>query len=166
MRHDVHARGIEPEEERFVVGLGLIHKLEGQIADLVVDCLHPLGIERARILDLLFADLAPARHVRRIVCGRGPRVDHVARPDLIQEFLRIGGMRGIFHGIEVIEVAEELIEAVDGRQKLIEVAEVVLAELAGGVPHRLQDGGDGAGLGGEPGLGSSLADGGHSGTNR
>src|SRR6185503_18079601 len=35
--------------------------------------------------------------------------------------------------IEVIEVAEKLIEAVRGRKMLVTVAEVVLAELAGGL---------------------------------
>ena len=44
-------------------------------------------------------------------------------------------MRGVFHRVEVIEVAEELVEAVDGGQELVPVAEVVLAELAGGVAH-------------------------------
>jgi hypothetical protein len=40
----------------------------------------------------------------------------------------------VLHRIEVIEVAKELIEAVHCRQKLVEVAEVVLAELTRGVP--------------------------------
>ena len=44
-------------------------------------------------------------------------------------------MRRVFHRIEVIQVAEELIEAVDGRQELVEIAQVVFAELAGGVAH-------------------------------
>jgi hypothetical protein len=39
-------------------------------------------------------------------------------------------MAGVFHRVEVIEIAEELIEAVRRRQELIEVAQVVLAELA------------------------------------
>jgi hypothetical protein len=34
-------------------------------------------------------------------------------------------------GVEVIEIAEELVEAVNRRQKLIAVAEMVLAELCG-----------------------------------
>ena len=46
-------------------------------------------------------------------------------------------------GIEVIEVAEELVEAVYGRQKFVAVAEMVLAELAGGVAERLEQLGDG-----------------------
>jgi hypothetical protein len=36
-------------------------------------------------------------------------------------------------GIEMIQIAEELVEAMIGRQVLIPVAEVVLAELAGRV---------------------------------
>ena len=47
-------------------------------------------------------------------------------------------MRGVLHRVEVIEVAEELVEAVHGRQELVEVAEVVLAELTGGVAHGLE----------------------------
>ena len=44
-------------------------------------------------------------------------------------------MAGIFHRIEVIEVAKELIEAVHRRQELVLVAKMVLAELAGGIAH-------------------------------
>ena len=45
-------------------------------------------------------------------------------------------------GVQVVEVAEELVEAVRRRQVLVAVAEVVLAELAGGVAERLQQLGD------------------------
>ena len=104
------------------------------------------GIERAGVLDLLLADLAPARHHGRVVLVRRPAVDHVARADLVQQLLRVVGVRRVFHRVEVIEVAEELVEAVDGRQELVEVAEVVLAELAGGVAQVFERRGDGAGL--------------------
>ena len=46
--------------------------------------------------------------------------------------MRVLGVIDVFRfllGIEVVEVAEELVEAVDGRQELIAVAEVVLAVL-------------------------------------
>ena len=56
--------------------------------------------------------------------------------------LGIVGQFGFFFGVEVIEVAEELVEAVNGRQKLVAVAQMVLAELAGGVALRLQHFGD------------------------
>jgi hypothetical protein len=38
----------------------------------------------------------------------------------------------------VVEVAEELVEPVVGRKELVLVAEVVLAELAGGLAEWLQ----------------------------
>ena len=64
-------------------------------------------------------------------------MDHVARADYVQQLLRVGGMRGVLHRVEVIEVAEELVEAVDGGQELVEIAQVVLAELPRGVPLAL-----------------------------
>jgi hypothetical protein len=52
------------------------------------------------------------------------------------------GLR-LFLGVQVVEVAEELVEAVVGGQVLVLVAQVVLAELAGGVAVRLEEVGDG-----------------------
>src|SRR6266480_4069917 len=75
-------------------------------------------------------------------------------------------MRRIFHCVEVIEVAEEFIEAVDSGQEFIQIAEVVLAELAGGVTLRFERGGDSASLSRYAHLGSRLADRGHPGANR
>ena len=59
--------------------------------------------------------------------------------------LRIVGVLRLLLGIEVVEVAEELVEAVHRRQELVAVAEVVLAELAGGVALRLEQLGDASG---------------------
>ena len=146
MRDDVHAGRVEPDEERLVVLLGLVHEVDGEVADLVVHRLHALGIERAGVLDLLLADLAPARHLGRVVHVGRPAMNHVARADDVQQILRIVGMRRVFHRVQVIQVAEEFVEAVDGGQELIQVAQMVLAELAGGVALRLERGGDGARL--------------------
>ena len=55
----------------------------------------------------------------------------------------IVGVLRLLLGIEVVEVAEELVESVGGRQHLVAVAEVVLAELAGHVALRLEQRGDG-----------------------
>ena len=52
-------------------------------------------------------------------------------------------MLGLLFGVEVVEVAEELVEAVHGGQVLVAVAEVVLAELSGRVALRLESVGDG-----------------------
>ncbi len=46
-------------------------------------------------------------------------MNHVARADDIQQILRIVGMRRVFHRIEVIQIAKELVEAVNAGQKLI-----------------------------------------------
>src|SRR5206468_8280563 len=59
------------------------------------------------------------------------------------------------------EVAEELIEPVDGGQELIEIAEVVLAELPGGLALRFERGGNCASLSWYPDLCARLADRGH-----
>ena len=166
VRDDVHARRIEPEEERLVVGLGLVDELEREVADFVVHGFHPLGIERSGVLDLLFADLAPARIHGRVVDVGRPRMDHVARTDRVQQLLRIGGVRRIFHRVEVIEVAEEFVEAVHRRQKLVLVAEVVLAELAGGVAHSLERGGNRHRLRRDADGCAGLADRGHAGADR
>ena len=47
-------------------------------------------------------------------------------------------MFGLVLGIEVIEVAEELVEAMHGGQEFVAVAEMVLAELPGRIALRLQ----------------------------
>ena len=93
-------------------------------------------------------------------------MDHVARTDDVQQLLRIGRVRRVFHRVEVIEVAEEFVEAMHGRQKLVLVAEVVLAELAGGVAHSLERGGNGHGLRRHAGGRAGLADRGHAGADR
>ena len=73
-------------------------------------------------------------------------MDHVTRANFVQQVLRIVGVRGVFHRVQVIEIAKEFIEAVYRRQELVFVAKVILAELAGGVPHGLERCGDCHGL--------------------
>jgi hypothetical protein len=67
-------------------------------------------------------------------------VEHAARPELLLE-LRIFWIVRVLRfllGVQVIEIAEELVEAVRGRKKLVAVAEVVLSELAADVAERLE----------------------------
>ena len=138
VRDDMHAGRVEPDEKRLVVGLGFVDEFEGEVANLVIHCFHALGIERTGVLNLLFADLAPARHHGRVIRSSRPRMHHVARANDIQEILRIVRMRRVFHRVEVIEVAKELVETVDGGQILIEIAKVILTELPGGIAHGLE----------------------------
>ena len=97
--------------------------------DLLVDRLHALLGQRTGVRD----------------AAVGKAVDDAARAELLLELrvLRIVGMLRLFFRVQVVEVAEELVEPVCGRQHLVAVAEVVLAELAGHVALRLEQRGDG-----------------------
>ena len=51
-------------------------------------------------------------------------------------------MLGLLFGVEVVQVAEELVEAVIGGQVFVTIAQMVLAKLSGGVSKRLEELGD------------------------
>ena len=144
VRAQVHARRVEPAEERLAGRLLPLHEVDGRGGGLVVDRLHALLGERAGVLDRLLADLAEARIDGRVVHVGRLAPQHAARPELgaVGRVLRIVGQLRLFLGVEVVEVAEELVEAVDGRQRLVAVADVVLAELAGGVAEVLEQAAD------------------------
>ena len=167
------ARRIHPDEEGLAVFLGLVDELQGVIEDVLVDCLHVvfdaghrMRRQRALVDDLLLADLAPARLDGRIVRVGRESVQHIARADHVLQRRRIGMPERILHRVEMIEIAEELVEAVHRRKVLVEVAEMVLAELPGLIAERLQRGGDGRRLVGHADLRAGLADGGEAGADR
>ena len=137
VRAEVHMGGVEPHKERRVSVVLATDEVHRGVAELFVAGLHPLLGQRAGVLDALGA------------VGVGPRVQHAARPVLLPEgwVFRIVGQLGFLFGVEVIQVAEELVEAVHRGQMLVTVAQVVLAELAGGITLRLQCGRDGRILG-------------------
>ena len=145
MGPDVHAAGVGPHEERLPVAVGAVDEVERGGEKFLVHRLHALLGERAGVLALLLAPLAEARILARRVGGLRDAFQHAARAVLRLEgrILRIVDVLRLLLGIEVIEVAEELVEAVHGRQEVVAVAEVVLAELAGDVALRLQEVGDG-----------------------
>ena len=130
---DVHAGAVVPEEERLLcldVAIDEIHRLR---VDFLVDGFHALRGQRAGIFDGL-ATLA----VRLAV-------EHTAWTILLFElgiFRVVVGLR-LFFGIQVIQVAEELVEPVHRRQVLVLIAEVVLAELSGRVALLLKEVGNG-----------------------
>ena len=66
--------------------------------------------------------------------------ENSAWPELRPECRILGVvlLLGKLFGVQVVEVAEELVEAVDGRQVLVAVAQVILAELAGRIALRLE----------------------------
>ena len=69
---------------------------------------------------------------------------HTASPVLLAHLriLEVVRILGLLLGIQVIERTEELVEAVGGRQRLVGIAEVVLAELRGHVALGLEQLGD------------------------
>jgi hypothetical protein len=77
--------------------------------------------------------------------------------------VRVVELLGLLFCVEVVQVAEELIETVDGGQVLVLVAEMVFAELAGGIAERLQQLGNGRILGGPTDVGARYADLAHAG---
>jgi hypothetical protein len=118
-----------------------LHVVEGGVRGLVVDRLHALAGERAGVLDRLPADPAEARIFGRIVLGRRLAPEHTARAERFPK-ARVPGVVEVLRlllGVQVVEVAEELVEPVHGRQIFVAIAEVVLAELPGGVAKRLQE---------------------------
>ena len=48
----VHARGVEPDEERFARLVRLLHELDRGVGELLVDHFHALAGEGARVLNL------------------------------------------------------------------------------------------------------------------
>ena len=119
---------VVPEEERCLGLVRLIDEAQRMLGDLVVDGLHALLRQRPGVRDLLSA------------LAVGQAVQHAARPELLLELrvLRVVRVFRLFFGIEVVQVAEELVEAVHRRQMLVAIAEMVLAELAGGVAQGLE----------------------------
>src|SRR5204863_9082533 len=88
--------------------------------------------QRARVRDRL-----PALPV-------GDAVQNAARTELLLErrILGIVGQLRLLLGVQVIQIAEELVEAMYGRQVFVAVTEVVLPELAGCIAERLEQLGD------------------------
>ncbi len=152
---EVHVRRVHPAEERLAPVVLALDEVAGGVDELVVAGLHPLPGQRARVLDPLLADTSPARVLLRIVLRRRPAAEHAARAEALTELreavlVRVVGILRVFLGVQVVEVAEELVEAVHRRQELVPVPEVVLAELARRVAVVLQELGDRGVLGLQP----------------
>ena len=152
MDEDVLAGGVVPQEEGLAVFGAAVEEVHGLGRDLVVEGLHALDGELSLVL-------------RGSTGGAG---DDAARIELLLE-LRVGGAIRVLQvlvGVEVVEVAPELVEAVPAGQVLVEVAQVVLAVLGGGVALGLEDFGERDVLGLEAGRGAGGAHRGQPGTHR
>src|SRR5579871_2498916 len=153
---EVHSGGVVPQEERAVVLMSAVEEIKSLCGNLVIDGFHALSRERTGILNRL-ASLA----IR-------PAMQYASRSETFFEIriLRIVRILGLFFGVQMVEIAEELIEAVHGRQEFVLVAEMVLAELPCSVAEGLQQFGDGRILRAKTQVRSRHADLGQTGANR
>src|SRR5262245_36301411 len=121
----MHPRAVEIHEEGLPRLVLAVNEVEGSGQEFLVHRFHALARERASVLDL------PIR----------VGVEHTAWPEAFTELRILGIVRvlWLFFGVQVIEVAEELVEAVVSRQERIFLSQVVLAELSGGVPQWLEE---------------------------
>ena len=101
----MHAGRVPPDEERFPVVVGFLHKFDRAAGNFLVDCLHTFHGERAGILAGLFA---PRTETwvgwRRIVRGRGHATQYAAwaksRPEL--RVLRVVRILGLLFRVQVV----------------------------------------------------------------
>ena len=121
----------------------LVQPVQRFVEHFAVEGLHALARQRAGVFDLLLADAAELRIDRSDRPRRSPRraARRAGRTSCVYSGFFWPGIVELFRlffGVQVVEVAEPLVEAVHGRQELVAVAQVVLAELRGGVALRLE----------------------------
>ena len=136
----MHAAWIEPSKERLLVPIGAVDEVERRVKKLLVHRFHALLVEWAGVLAVLLAPFAEAGIFPRGLGGACGAPHYTTRTKLEFELGVLGviGVLRLVLGVEVIKIAKELIEAVDGRQELVAVTEMVLPELSGHVAERLQ----------------------------
>jgi hypothetical protein len=100
-----------------------VHEIKRSRQKFLVYRLHALNRERAGIFDLAV----------------GIGVNYSTRPEVLFELgiFRVVGILRLFLRVEMIEVAEELVEAVVGGKKLVLITKMVLAELPGRITGQL-----------------------------
>ncbi len=107
--------------------MGFFHEIESAGSHFRVDSLHPFHRQGAGVL-------YPAISVRM---NNTPGAELLAKCWI----LWVVDIFRLVLGVEVVQVAEELVEAVIGGQVLIAVTQVILAELAGGIAVIFQQAG-------------------------
>ena len=125
---DVHAGRVDPDEERLV---GLVRAVD----EVQADARNSSSTVSMRLrVSGPVSSILPSAY--EWITPRGP--NFFAELGILRIVV---GLRFLF-GVQVVEVAEELVEAVVGGQVLVLVTEVVLAELPGRVALVLQQVGD------------------------
>src|ERR1035438_7210967 len=141
----MHARRAVPEKEWLSAFHGFVHEVERDLEQVFFNRLHTLASERTGVFALLFPPRPETRIGRcRVIRCQSNATEYPAGSELLVKggILRVVRIFRLFLGVEVIKVSVKFIEAVDGWQKFVSVAEVVLANLSGGVSERLEQFGD------------------------
>ena len=125
----VHAGGVVPDEKWLFPGVGIFHKINRRLGELLIDGFHALSAQGTGVFD------------QAIGLGTDYPPGSIALPEF--RVLGVEVSLGLLLGIHVVQVAEKFIEAVGGGQVLILVAQVILAKLPGGIAHGLDQLGDG-----------------------
>ena len=128
MGTEVHMRKIHPDEDRLAGLVLLFNEACCPGGDVPVHGLHALFGQRAGIFDFLAA------------IRQGVAVDHASRTEFLAKLrlFRIVPVFRLFFCVQVVEVPVKLIKTVVRGQHLIFVAQVILAELPGGIAQRLE----------------------------
>ena len=102
------------------------------------------AVTSSSIVSMRFLPSGPVLSIFWRAIRIGPAVEHAAGLVLLDQrrILEVVLVLELFLGVEVVERAEELVEPVRGRQRLVRVAQVVLAELRGHVALVLEQFGD------------------------
>ena len=85
VREQVHVCRVQPDEEGLAGLLLALDEVRCRGDEVVVAGLHALLGQRTGVLDLLLADLAPARHLGRVVLVGRPGMDDAARTDVLPQ---------------------------------------------------------------------------------
>src|SRR5215471_7768508 len=111
-------------------------------------CLPALLGQRAGVLNPLLAHTSPAWLFGCVVLVGRPRVEDATGLEALAEvrevfFRRIVRPLRLLFAVQVVEVAEELVEPVHSGQVLVEIAQMILPELSGCIPERFEELGNG-----------------------
>jgi hypothetical protein len=141
---NMHARRVIPKEKRLARLDRTIHEVERATDEFVVRILHAeLGVwvhvrvwrKWTSVRNRLLANPAPSWILGRVIYFAGLAIHDISRAELGPErrSLRIIILVRLLHGVEMIEDAIKLVEAVNRRQEFIAVSQMVLANLRRGV---------------------------------
>ena len=120
--------------------VGAVDEVEGSVEEFLIHRFHTLLVKRPGVFDSSACPTCRTADPRWSVHGRrrASAARRAGRTFIELGVLGIVGILRLFLGVEVVEVAEEFVEAMHGWQKFVAVAEMVLAKLAGRIAKRLK----------------------------